>query len=98
MLWRPIIFTRCIDQWRGKGAVRPGRHFYGGGKIEDIPKYLGLGKVFSGGEILGRAHKRAVGASKNREGAKKVSQKNLGYETKISMVGKYKIRPGRQTP
>ena len=32
----------AIPQWRSKGggdgAVRPGRHFLGGGKIEVIPK------------------------------------------------------------
>ena len=39
------------------GAVHPGRHFYGGGKIEVTPRNLGREKVFRGGEILGRSYK-----------------------------------------
>ena len=50
------------NQWRSKGgavgAVRPGRHFLGGGKIKVIPKNLEREKVFFGGEILGGRSQR----------------------------------------
>ena len=58
-----------------------------GGKIEVIPK-----------KILGRGYKRAVDERKIERLQKKVVKKFLGYETKISKGGKFKIRPGWQTP
>ena len=68
-----------------------------GGKIGVIPKNLERVKVFRGGEILGRGYKRAVDKQKIKRVQKK-AKKILGYETKISRGGKFKIRPGRQAP
>ena len=64
-----------------------------GGKIEIIPKNLVGGKVFWGGEIIGRGYKRALDGRKIERLQKKVAKKILEYETKI-----FKVRPGRQTP
>ena len=36
--------------------------------------------------------------AENTEAEKKVVKKFLAYETKVSRGGKFKIRPGRQTP
>ena len=74
------------------GAVRPG------GKIEVILKNLVRVKVFLGEKILGRSYKRAVDGRKIERLQKKAVKNILGYETKISRGGKFKDRPGRQTP
>ena len=89
-------------QWRSKGVlwgcyggVMGG---YGGGpfraaKLRLYQKIWKVKKYFDeGGKILGRGY-----MAKNREGPKKGRQKILGYETKMSRGGKFKIRPGRQT-
>ena len=51
------------------------------------------------GEWRNRGYALKFGKGKNfSKGLKKVVKKILGYETKISRGGKFKVHPGRQTP
>ena len=87
-------------QWRSKGgdrAVRPGRHFLGGGKIDAMPKNLERVKVFWG-KILERVYKRAVNERKIERVKKRSSKKYWGMRRKSRGAANLRSAPGGRHP